>query len=122
MRTYQTTIILFLAVFLCATAALSKGKGIVSQENASGGAKVTITNNKFEPKIVTIKAGSEVTWENKEGTHAVSADDGSWTSSALTAGKTYSQKFDKPGKYSYYCTFHGGKGGHEMSGVVNVTR
>ncbi len=40
----------------------------------------------------------------------------------LTAGQTYSHKFDKPGKYPYYCTFHGGKGGHNMAGVVNVTR
>jgi plastocyanin len=122
MRIKLTIIVSVLSVFICAAAALSHVKGMASQEKASGGAKVAITNNKFEPKIVTIKAGSEVTWENKEGTHAVSADDGSWTSSALTAGKTYSQKFDKPGKYSYYCTFHGGKGGHEMSGVVNVTR
>jgi plastocyanin len=121
MQIKQTIIMSVLAVFLCAVAALSQEKGLASQEKASGGAKVTITNNKFEPKTVTIKAGSEVTWENKEGTHAVSADDGSWSSSALTAGKTYSQKFDKPGKYPYYCAFHGGKGGHEMSGVINVT-
>jgi plastocyanin len=51
----------------------------------------------------------------------VTADDGSWSSSGLTAGKTYTHKFDKPGKYAYYCTFHGSKGGHEMSGVINVT-
>jgi plastocyanin len=122
MQIKQTIIVSVLAVFLCVVAVFSQEKGVASQEKASGGAKVTITNNKFEPKTLTIKAGSEVTWENKEGTHAVSADDGSWTSAALTAGKTYSQKFDKPGKYPYYCTFHGGKGGHEMSGVINVTR
>jgi plastocyanin len=122
MQIKQTIIVSVSAVFLCAVALFSQEKGMASQEKASGGAKVTITNNKFEPKTVTIKAGSEVTWENKEGTHAVSADDGSWTSSALTAGKTYSQKFDKPGTYPYYCAFHGGKGGHQMSGVINVTR
>ena len=110
MRTNQRIIIAVLATVLCVGAALS-------QEQA----KVIITNNKFEPKALTIKVGSEVTWENKEGTHAVTADDDSWTSSGLTAGKTYTRKFDKPGKYSYYCTFHGGKGGHEMSGVINVT-
>src|SRR5262245_20019613 len=122
MRIKQTIIVSFLAVFGCAAAALSQEKGMTSQEKSSGGAKVTITNNNFEPKTITIKAGSEVTWENKEGTHTVTADDGSWTSAALTAGKTYSYKFDKPGEYPYYCSFHGGKGGHDMSGVVNVTR
>ena len=110
MRIKHVIIMAVLATVLCVGAALS-------QEQA----KVIITNNKFEPKALTIKAGSEVTWENKEGTHAVTADDDSWTSSGLTAGKTYTRKFDKPGKYAYYCTFHGGKGGHEMSGVINVT-
>ena len=113
----RTIIVVAVAALVCATA-LSKDKGKASQEKA----KVAITNNKFEPKTITVKAGSEVTWENKEGSHTVTADDGSWTSSTLTAGQTYSHKFDKPGKYHYYCAFHGAKGGHNMAGVVNVTR
>jgi plastocyanin len=122
MRIKQTIIVAVFAAALWAAAALSQDNGKASQEKAAGGAKVILSNNKFEPKTVTVKAGSEVTWENKEGTHTVTADDGSWASSTLTAGQTYSQKFDKPGKYPYYCTFHGAKGGHNMAGVVNVTR
>ncbi len=122
MRITQTIVVSVLAILLCAAVALSQEKSMATREKASEGAKVIITNNKFEPVIVNIKAGSEVTWENKEGSHTVSADDGSWTSAALTAGKTYNQKFDKPGKYPYYCAFHGSKGGHNMSGVINVTR
>ncbi|HEU0180007.1 MAG TPA: cupredoxin domain-containing protein [Blastocatellia bacterium] len=118
MRIKQTISVGILAVLLCAAAALSQDKGKASQEKVI----VTLSNNKFEPKTVTIKAGSEVTWENKEGTHTVTADDGSWSSPTLSAGQTFSHKFDKPGKYPYYCTFHGGKGGQGMSGVVNVTR
>ena len=122
MRIKQTIIVAVIAAVLCAAAALSRDKGKASQEKASGGAKVIISNNKFEPKTITVKAGSEVVWENKEGSHTVTADDGSWTSAALTAGQTFSYKFDKPGAYPYYCTFHGGKGGHNMAGVVNVAR
>jgi plastocyanin len=118
MRIKRTIIVAAVAALLCAAAALSMDKEKVSQEKG----KVTISNNKFEPKTITVKAGSEVVWENKEGSHTVTADDGSWTSSTLTAGQTYSHKFDKPGKYPYYCTFHGAKGGHNMAGVVNVTR
>jgi plastocyanin len=110
MRIRRTVILAVLAALLCAAAALSQGKE-----------KVIVTNNKFEPKTITVKAGSEVTWENKEGTHSVTADDDSWASPALTAGQTYSHKFDKPGAYKYYCAFHGGKGGHDMAGVINVT-
>jgi plastocyanin len=120
MRIKQTIVVVVLAALFCVSAALSQEKGVASQEK--GAAKVTITNNKFEPKTVTVKAGSEVIWENKEGTHTVTADDGSWASAGLTAGKTFSHKFDKPGKYPYYCSFHGGKGGHDMAGVVNVTQ
>jgi len=122
MRIKQTITTSVLTVLLCAAAALSQGKGMNSQEKAPGGVKVIITNNKFEPKQLTIRAGTEVTWENKEGTHTVEADNGSWTSSALTAGKTYSRRFDEPGDYPYYCAFHGSKGGHEMAGKVKVTR
>ena len=118
MRIRQTIAMAVLMAFLCAAAALSQDKGKASQEKVI----VTLSNNKFEPKTVTIKAGSEVTWENKEGTHTVTADDSSWNSPTLSAGQTYSHKFDKPGKYPYYCVFHGGKGGHNMSGMVNVTR
>lgn len=121
MQRKQTIITAVLATVLCFATAISQNMVKASREKASEGATVTIFNNRFEPKTVTVKAGTEVTWENKEGAHTVSADDGSWKSAALTAGKTYSYKFDKPGKYPYYCGFHGSAGGHEMSGVVIVT-
>jgi len=122
MRIKKTIIVAVFAAVLCAAAALSQDKGKAFQEQASGGAKVILSNNKFEPKTATVKAGSEVVWEHKEGAHTVTADDGSWTSAALTAGQTFSHKFDKPGTYPYYCAFHGNKGGHNMAGVVIVTR
>ncbi len=83
---------------------------------------VTITNFQFSPKSLTIKAGSEVTWEVKEGTHNINADKGTFESQTLSAGQKFSYKFEKPGRYPYYCSFHGSKGGHEMAGTVIVTR
>lgn len=82
---------------------------------------VTITNFQFSPKTVTIKAGVEVSWEVKEGTHTITADNGAFESQALSAGQKFNYKFTKPGTYRYYCSFHGGKGGHDMAGTVNVT-
>ena len=83
---------------------------------------VVITNFQFTPATVTVKAGSDVTWTNKEGTHTVTADNGSWESPPLKAGQTFTRKFDRPGTHRYYCSFHGSKGGHDMSGVVRVVR
>ena len=77
---------------------------------------------KFEPRTLTVKAGTTVTWENKEGTHTVTSDTGAFESETLSAGQTFTHKFDKPGRYPYYCTFHGSKGGHDMAGVIVVTK
>lgn len=84
--------------------------------------KVTITNFQFSPKSLTIKVGSEVTWEVKEGAHNITADKGTFESQTLSAGQKFSYKFEKPGTYRYYCSFHGSKGGHEMAGAVIVTK
>ena|SRR5215471_8588734 len=84
--------------------------------------KVTISNFQFAPKVVRVKAGSAVTWEVKEGTHTVNADDDSFASSNLSAGQSFSHTFTKPGTYRYYCSFHGSKGGHEMAGTIIVSR
>ena len=85
-------------------------------------AKVTVSNVKFEPRTLTVKAGTTVTWENKEGTHTVTSDNGAFESDTLSAGQSFSHKFDKPGRYPYYCTFHGSKGGHDMAGMIVVTK
>ena len=84
--------------------------------------KVAVSNTKFEPRALRVKAGTTVVWENTEGAHTVTADNGAFESDTLSAGESYSHKFDKPGRYSYYCTFHGSKGGHDMAGVVIVTK
>jgi plastocyanin len=83
---------------------------------------VSISNVKFEPKVVRVKAGSSVTWTDKEGTHTVTADNGDFESPSLSTGQSFSHKFDKPGSYRYYCNYHGGKGGEGMSGTVIVTK
>lgn len=83
---------------------------------------VTISNFQFTPKMLTVKAGTTVTWVNKEGTHTVTSDTGAFSSDNLTVGKSFSYTFAKPGTHRYYCSFHGSRGGGDMSGVVRVTR
>ena len=85
-------------------------------------ATVQISNFQFAPKVLTVKAGTTVKWVNKEGTHTVTADNGAFASDNLSAGGSFEFKFTKPGAYRYYCSFHGSKGGGEMSGMIRVTR
>ena len=94
-----------------------------ARKQAGGGSQtVAINNFNFAPKAITVKVGTTVTWDNREGTHTVTADNGSFESPSLNAGRKFSYKFTKPGTYRYYCSFHGGRGGSEMSGVVKVTK
>jgi plastocyanin len=83
-------------------------------------AKVTVKNFGFEPKEVTIAAGGEVEWTDEGGRHTVNSDDGSFKSDTLVAGGKFTHKFDKAGRYMYYCNFHGAMGGKDMAGVVVV--
>lgn len=88
----------------------------------AAGATVSISNFQFAPKVVRIKAGEDVTWQAKEGSHTVTADNGGFESPTLSAGKSFSHKFTAPGSYRYYCSFHGSKGGHDMAGTVIVSK
>jgi plastocyanin len=85
-------------------------------------ATVNISNFQFAPKVLQIKVGTTVRWINKEGTHTVTADDGAFASDNLAAGQDFSFTFTKPGTYRYYCSFHGSKGGGDMSGMIKVMK
>jgi amicyanin len=74
---------------------------------AAESASVTISQMRFNAPSITVKAGGTVTWTNSESTpHTVTADDGSFGSSQLTTGDTFSIQFDEPGTYTYYCQYH----------------
>lgn len=81
---------------------------------------VKIVNFSFEPKEITITAGTTVEWIDEKGQHSLAADDGSFESDILEAGGRFAHKYERPGIYPYYCPLHGNKGGQEMAGTVKV--
>ena len=81
---------------------------------------VKVSNYQFTPKTVTIAVGGTVEWVNEATRHMIEADDGSFKSDVLKAGDKFSHTFAKAGKYPYFCTFHGNKGGKEMAGTIIV--
>jgi len=61
----------------------------------------------FAPVSVTVKAGSTVTWTNKDDEpHTVVSETGLFRSSALDTDESFSFRFDKPGSYRYTCSIH----------------
>ena len=123
----QTILVLVtaLAVTLLQTASTAGPKGVrkgrVAVSAQGERAMVKISNFKFEPKSLTVTAGTTVEWVNDAGRHAVESDDGkSFKSDVITAGGKFEFKFDKPGTYAYHCPFHGEKGGKDMAVKIIV--
>ncbi len=80
------------------------------------GPKVVIDNFSFGPQVITVSAGSTVTWVNQDDTaHTVSSTDKLFSSGALDTGDTFSYRFTTPGTYRYYCMIH-----PKMTGEVVV--
>ena len=74
---------------------------------AGGGDAVSIKNFAFGPASLTVPAGSTVTWTNDDSAaHTATADDGSFDSSSIAPGATFSQTFDTAGSFAYHCSIH----------------
>jgi plastocyanin len=79
---------------------------------------VAIDNFAFSPAAITVKAGTTVTWTNRdEEPHSVVSSDEPMRSPTLAGAKnTFSHTFSKPGRYAYNCGIH-----PFMQGTVEVT-
>jgi plastocyanin len=78
---------------------------------------VDITDFAFDEATVTIPVGGSVTWTNNDSApHTATAMDREvLQSGTLNQGDTFTQTFDTPGTYEYFCEFH-----PNMSGTVIV--
>lgn len=83
--------------------------------------EVQIEDNAFAPRNIQVKAGTTVTWTNKDSVpHTVTADDKSqvaFDSGNLGKNQIFSFKFDQTGVYAYHCELH-----PNMTGTVTVTK
>lgn len=69
--------------------------------------QVLIKDFMFSPTSLTVKAGTTVTWSNKDDEpHTVVSDTGLFRSSAVDTDGTFAFKFDKPGTYHFTCSIH----------------
>jgi plastocyanin len=69
--------------------------------------QVVIKNFMFQPMTVTMKAGTSLTWVNRdEEPHTVTSENGLFRSGAMDTNETFTFKFDKPGTYHFLCSIH----------------
>jgi plastocyanin len=83
---------------------------------------VTISGFTFKPTPLEVKAGTAVTWTNKdEILHTVTSGapgmaDGKFSGMLDGKGKTFSFTFDQPGTFKYFCERH-----NSMTGEIVVS-
>lgn len=70
-------------------------------------AAINIDNFSFTPPTLTVKAGTQITWTNKDDIpHNVVAEDNSFKSKVLDTDEQFTMTASKPGTYAYYCSIH----------------
>jgi plastocyanin len=81
------------------------GEAVVAA--AASPATVKIDNFAFAPAILTVTAGTTVTWKNEDDSpHRIGDKNGTFKSAALDTDDTFSHSFAAPGEYPYICTIH----------------
>ncbi len=77
-----------------------------------------VKSYKFDPQVIEVAAGSEVTWTNEDDfPHNVHLLNGSDETHDLPIGDSVSVAFDEAGDYYYECSIHP----QQMRGKVIVT-
>jgi plastocyanin len=92
------------------------------QEAIPAVVKVSVGDNFYKPKELTIKRGQSISWRNEGAVaHTVTSDTDSsvkFDSGTLDPRGVYALKPTTPGKITYHCTIHG----KVQSGTVTVDR
>jgi plastocyanin len=84
--------------------------------NCANPCTIVIQNSIFgtvQPTVV--KAGTTITWVNKDDTvHTSTSNSGIWNSGIISIGSSFSFTFSTPGTYPYHCNVH------PMTGTIVV--
>lgn len=112
-----------LLITACMVAGCSSGPAPAApaspQPQAGSGNAIMIQNFAFDPPALTVKAGTMVTWTNRDSApHAIVSGTGSsetFSSDTLPTGRVYSYTFTRPGTYPYHCSIH-----PSMTGTIVV--
>jgi plastocyanin len=120
----QTRVAVYLAEPASAGAATAESTPEATPGAVEGGADtsaqsvaVEIKNFAFNPPEITVPVGGSVTWTNDDSTPhtATGKDRDVLQSGTIHPGESFSQTFDTPGTFDYFCEFHA-----NMKGTIVV--
>jgi len=92
------------------------GPGVLTGPLPDSG-EVSIINRSFRPGSITAASGATITWTNDDGeAHTVTSTESAFDSGIVGGGVAFSQTFDEPGTYPYFCAIH-----PEMRGTITIS-
>jgi plastocyanin len=96
------------ALIGAAVGSVLAGSVLFARAQTAAAAAVGIDNFTFNPQTVTVKAGTTVTWTNKDDIpHGIAATNNAFKrSQALDTDDSFSFTFTTPGTYQYFCYIH----------------
>jgi plastocyanin len=90
-----------------AVAVLSAASILPATPGQAADTELKIDNFTFAPQRITVKAGTTVTWINKDDIpHTVASSTKVFKSKALDTEDKFSFTFTTPGTYEYFCSLH----------------
>ena len=93
------------------------GLVVVTDLARAAGAEVNIDNFAFTPAELTVKAGTRITFRNRDDIpHSVVGVNAEFHAKALDTDDTFAFTFAKAGTYVYFCGLH-----PQMKGKIIVT-
>jgi plastocyanin len=92
----------------CSKSSSMYGMGNNNGSSGSPGAnEVWIEGMAFTPSVITVAAGTTITWTNKASiAHTVTSDKGLFDSGDISSNGTFTFKFTTAGSYPYHCAVH----------------
>jgi plastocyanin len=102
----------------CILIGICMGTATTKPAATAPGPMVKIENFQFEPKELTVAAGTTVTWVNADDVPHTATGEGdspAFDSKALDTDDKFSFTFSKTGNYPYYCRVH-----PHMKGLIVV--
>jgi plastocyanin len=105
------------ALIGAAVGSVLAGSVLFARAQTVAAAAVGIDNFTFNPQAVTVKAGTTVTWTNRDDIpHGIAATNNAFKrSQALDTDDSFSFTFTTPGTYQYFCYIH-----PHMTGTIVV--
>ncbi len=108
---------LFLSHTFGGTSSITDDKELAAYNSVAIADMAFVDANEGVGSVTTIHAGETVRWTNNDtASHTATAEDNSWGTGTLKTDQSFVRRFDTPGTYTYYCSYH-----PEMTGTIVVT-